>query len=428
MRHLVAFSFLLAAIRAQTQTVDLAEGNGLRWYKGNTHMHSLWSDGDAAPELAVKWYRDRDYDFLALSDHNIMLDVEIWFPIIDDLESRLTMARVDELRETFGKDWVVVQKRGPRSSMRLKTLTELKARFEAAGEFLLIPAEEITSPVVHVNAINLREKIIQAQERGDYAVRRMLKANFDAVDEQSKRLGVPMFAHLNHPNWDKGVTAEDIIDAGGERFFEVFNGHAGVRNWGDESRHLQSTDRLWDIILAMRMKEGARSPMYGMGTDDSHNYFKWGVGEVNPGRGWVQVLAAELTPEAIVEAMKAGRFYATSGVTLDAIKADAKGVSVAIRGEAGVTYTTEFIGTRKDFSSESEPVRDAAGEPIPWVTRVYSEEIGQVLKSTSENPARYTFSGDEYYVRARVTSSKPKENPFAEGDFEVAWTQPVQLP
>lgn len=25
------------------------------WYKGNTHTHSLWSDGDAAPETAVGW-------------------------------------------------------------------------------------------------------------------------------------------------------------------------------------------------------------------------------------------------------------------------------------------------------------------------------------------------------------------------------------
>jgi len=35
------------------------------------------------------------------------------------------------------------------------------------------------------------------------------------------------------------------------------------------------------------------------------------------------------------------------------------------------------------------------------------------------------MAGNELYVRARVTSSKPHPNPFAEGDHEMAWVQPV---
>ena len=37
----------------------------------------------------------------------------------------------------------------------------------------------------------------------------------------------------------------------------------------------------------------------------------------------------------------------------------------------------------------------------------------------------YTLTGKEMYVRAKVTSSKPHPNPYAKGDVEVAWTQPV---
>lgn len=43
-----------------------------RWYKGNTHPHSLWSDGNEFPEMIVDWYKSQDYDFLAISDHNIV--------------------------------------------------------------------------------------------------------------------------------------------------------------------------------------------------------------------------------------------------------------------------------------------------------------------------------------------------------------------
>ena len=43
-----------------------------RWWKGNTHTHTWWSDGDSPPEIVSAWYREHDYDFLVLSDHNIM--------------------------------------------------------------------------------------------------------------------------------------------------------------------------------------------------------------------------------------------------------------------------------------------------------------------------------------------------------------------
>jgi len=43
-----------------------------RWWKGNLHTHTLWSDGDDFPEMVVDWYKSRGYDFLALSDHNVL--------------------------------------------------------------------------------------------------------------------------------------------------------------------------------------------------------------------------------------------------------------------------------------------------------------------------------------------------------------------
>ena len=45
-----------------------------RWYKGNLHTHTLWSDGNHFPEMVVDWYASRGYDFLALTDHNIVAD------------------------------------------------------------------------------------------------------------------------------------------------------------------------------------------------------------------------------------------------------------------------------------------------------------------------------------------------------------------
>ncbi|MGA1058341.1 MAG: hypothetical protein ACO3Y3_11670, partial [Phycisphaerales bacterium] len=52
----------------------------------------------------------------------------------------------------------------------------------------------------------------------------------------------------------------------------------------------------------------------------------------------------------------------------------------------------------------------------------------RVLAATSDDPAVYTFTGNELYVRARVTSSRPHPRPYAKGDLEMAWTQPVRPP
>ena len=41
-----------------------------RWFKGNLHCHSYWSDGLAFPDQAVRDYREAGFDFCAVTDHN----------------------------------------------------------------------------------------------------------------------------------------------------------------------------------------------------------------------------------------------------------------------------------------------------------------------------------------------------------------------
>lgn len=403
---------------------DSGKAGGLRWYKGNTHTHTLWSDGDAAPELSVKWYKDHGYDFLALSDHNLLQDHEKWFTVRED--TRLTPERLAQLEDVFGRRWVETRSDHGRLQMRLKTLPELKREFESR-HFLLIAAEEISAPAdaTHINGVNLVESVQGPAMEASSQVE-AISAVLNAIEEQSHRFGVPMLGHINHPNWSNGITAEVFIEVGGERFFEVYNGHGAVRNWGSERLHIQSTERLWDIILSMRFKQGDTDrPMFGVGTDDTHNYFEQRIGLSNAGRGWIMVRAEALTPEALITAMKRGDFYASSGVTLTELSATSGGYTVAIQEEPGVTYRTEFVGTLKGFDDSSRPVVDENGEPVPNKTRIYSDEIGVVLGETTQNPAVYRFTGNELYVRARVVSSKLQENPHAEGDVEMAWAQPV---
>lgn len=415
-----------AACTASAQEIHLKPEGGAKWYRGVTHFHTLWSDGDCAPEVAVKWYLDHGYDFISISDHNILAKGDVWFPVKDEEKSRLTSERLAGLKETFGDDWVVVREQNGRQEMRLKTLEELTARFADPGSFLIIPGEEITAPkAVHINAINIADIIapVPAETALD-----SLHKNFDAIEAHIAQYGLNSLVHLNHPNFSSHITAEEIISLGGERVFEVYNGHDSVRNWGDEERHILSTDRLWDIILSTRFAQGdTDKPMLGVATDDAHDWFEVRTGNSNPGRGWIMVLAEDLSADSLITAVKQGRVYPTSGVMLDEIHVTPESYTVHIRPEAGVTYTTQFIGTLKGTDVTGKPLQDADGNPIR-ATHEYSAEIGKVLAETTDNPAVYRITGDEMYVRAKVISSKPKNNPFMEGDLETAWTQPVRIP
>ena len=54
---------------------DAAKQPAPRWYKGNTHTHTLNSDGDSTPDDVVRWYRQHGYHFLVLTDHNFLTSV-----------------------------------------------------------------------------------------------------------------------------------------------------------------------------------------------------------------------------------------------------------------------------------------------------------------------------------------------------------------
>jgi hypothetical protein len=252
-----------------------------------------------------------------------------------------------------------------------------------------------------------------------------MQRNVDAVIAQRERTGKPILIHLNHPNFGWGITAEDLMRVRGENFFEVYNGHPGVNNAGDEQR--ASADRMWDIINAFRLTELQLPLMYGLATDDGHNYHKIPSRASEPGRGWVVVLSESLTPEALIAALEAGRFYASNGVTLSRIVTGRSRLAVEVKAEPGVDYKIEFVGTRRGFDRSSEPVVGDAEEPID-TTRQYSADVGQVFKAVDGPTAEYQFAGDELYVRARITSSKLHPNPSAVGDKEQAWVQPVPGP
>jgi hypothetical protein len=396
-----------------------------RYLKGNLHTHSLWSDGDDFPEMIADWYKSHGYQFLALTEHNVIAEGEKWA----DAETNATRKKaVEKYAARFGPRWVEYRTtKGKddkeKKQVRLKPLSEFRSLLEEPGKFLLIPAEEITHSFakrpIHMNGINLRDTIKPLD--GKDAIE-TITVNLRQVADQGKKTGRVMLAFLNHPNFGWGVRAEEMLLAPDLRYFEVFNGHPGVRNYGDATH--ASTERVWDITNALRLGKHGLPLVHGLATDDAHGYHEYGVGKVNPGRGWVMAKAPHLTAEAVVKAIDAGDFYSTTGVLLDEVVRDGDTFRLSIRSEPGVTYRTQFVATMKGANLDAGPVLDKDGKPLP-VTMEYSPEIGKVVAESTDAKPAYRLTGKELYVRAKVTSSKPHPNPYAKGDVEVAWTQPV---
>ncbi len=415
--------FLFAVLSLFGSSLGLAqEGSPApRWFKGNLHAHSLWSDGDDYPEMVADRYRQRGYHFLVLSEHNVLSQGPRWMSVAA-ANKRSGQDGLSAYRKRFGEDWVETRTEKDDLQVRLKPLGEFRHHLEVSGGFLMIQGEEITdrseSRQVHYIATNLHELI---KPQGGKTVRETMERNLAAVEEQAKRLGRPILAHHIHPNTGYSITGEEMAAVTRERYFEVASGHGGVNQLGDKT-HV-GIERMWDIINTIRIGEMNEAPARGLAADDSHNFF--GMNN-SVGRGWIMVRSVFLTPESIIKAIEAGDFYASTGVTLKELRysPEARTLEVEIEPRKETQYKTRFIGTRKGYNAAREPVRDEKGKPLP-VTQRYSDDVGRVLATVEGTKAVYRLTGDELYVRAVVEASRAPEKPTYQGQKAQAWSQPV---
>ncbi len=370
--------------------------------------------------MIVNWYVENGYNFLALSDHNILSEGDKWI----QLSSAGTTVKeaYQKYLSKFGQDWVE-STQDPESgiNVRLKPLNEFRSLFESPSQFLLMRGEEITARYVnlpvHLNATNL--KTIIAPQTGQ-SVQEVIQKNVEAVYQQREETGQPILVHINHPNFGWAMTAKDIAKVEKEKFFEVYNGHPAVRNYGDQDH--MSTEKMWDYILTYRLTEPGKNIIYGIATDDAHNYHSYQINKSNPGRGWVMVKSIHLTPESVISAMEKGDFYASTGVYIKSIQSNPKSYAITIQPENGITYSTQFIGVAKNDITDIDTFKNSEMKDI-----INDNTIGKILSVKEGAKVSYQFQGNEIYVRAKIISSKLKENPYAQNDFESAWLQPVVL-
>ena len=288
-----AVALLIAAVSAApTRQASPAAGT-LRWYKGNTHTHTVNSDGDSTPDEVVRWYREHAYQFLFLTDHNYL-------------------TAVDGLNAVHG----------------------------AAEKFIVIRGEEVTmragTKPIHVNGLDVTE-LVPPPTGG--SVVDLLQQAADGIRRAG---GVP---HVNHPNFGWAITTDELRQLERTRLVEIFNGHPQVNNLGGGG--VPGMEEVWDRLLS------SGRLMFGLAVDDAHTFKRPGDPTVaGPGRAWIVVRAPRLAPRDIVEAIERGDFYASTGVELSEYAADRTSVRLAIKPDSFNKYRVQFIGSGGRLLSE----------------------------------------------------------------------------
>lgn len=377
---------LLAALLCLS-SAHAEEPGELSWYRGNTHTHTLWSDGDSLPEVVAAWYKEHGYHFLVLSDHRILSRGERWVAVPDH---QLT---VQAGRDRFGAQAAPLRRRGLWDQVRVRPLDEVRPLVEEPGRFVMIEGVEITDTVggapVHVNALNISEAPHAAAASSPLSA---LQGDIRKVRELEERSGRPVFAHVNHPLWLGAINARDLALSGAEAF-EVVNGGGGSP---------AETEDLWDQANALRARSG-EPLLWGVAADDAHVLTRISADGDCPGRGWVMVRSPSLEADALVGAMKRGDFYASTGVTLDEVRYDETSatLSVSVRAQAEHRYEVRFVGNRGD-------------------------EVGAVLSTAQGTEASYSLRPEDVYVRAVITELDGEARQWGGLPHpSQAWTQPV---
>ncbi|WP_118138226.1 PHP domain-containing protein [Oceanicella sp. SM1341] len=228
-----------------------------RFRRGNLHTHSTLSDGALPPAEVCRRYRAEGYDFIALTDHMIG---RYGYPVADT-----TPFRTDGFTTLLG--------------------AELHSGAMENGELWHILAVGLPADFAPAHAPGFTPE--PGQESGPALAARAVAAG--------------AFVAVAHPQWS-GMTLADARSLAAAHAVEVYN--HGCAIGCDRPDGFQIADLL--------LSEGRALTL--IATDDAH------FTEPDHFGGWVMVKAEENTPEALLAALKAGAFYASTGPELHDVR------------------------------------------------------------------------------------------------------------
>ncbi|MBI4556969.1 MAG: CehA/McbA family metallohydrolase [Candidatus Hydrogenedentes bacterium] len=227
-----------------------------------------------------------------------------------------------------------------------------------ARGMVLIPGSEITAEGPHVLHVNAESTVAPNADR---------QIVIDEINADGA------FAVVAHPNWEKNFAHCP------QEKLEAWQGYIGIEVYNGVIRRLDgsplATDR-WDRLLGL----GRR--VWGFAHDDSHRSGDDGI-------AWIMVQAENRSLAGILEALRNGAFYASTGVTIETIRVSGKTIEVQTRDADRLIAYSDFghreltvDGPRLAFTvSENSTIKYVRvecwgrGECMAWTQPFYIEGV-----------------------------------------------------
>ena len=266
----------------------------LNFYKAEMHCHSTNSDGTVPVSEQKRLFKEQGYSVVAFTDHEHLVDNSH----LDD-EDFLTVTSCE-----------IAIKENPAAS----TLTSTNMRVCHLNFYALDQHNTLTpcynSVYDHFSKCEVR-----------------YEGEFDRVYSGEGISEIIRTAHekgflvsYNHPDWSL-ESAVDYLQYKNLDFVEVFNNACYLS--GNESYNIQALDHFW--------RKG-EAPWCVM-ADDSHS--------VNAMfGGWIKINAPQLKYDVIMDALRAGRFYASRGPEIFRLVRDGNKVRIKTSSAQMIAIST----------------------------------------------------------------------------------------
>jgi len=247
---------------------------------------------------------------------------------------------------------------------------------------VLLQANEISASGCHLLHIGARQKVNPSADRQEVL---------------EKIVAAGGYAIMNHPDWENDFDHcpyETLLALKGYCGIEIYN--AGILEGPGSPYGVNK----WDRLLATgRM-------VWGHASDDSHDAH-------HENRGWdmVRVPAGRITPEAILEAYRAGRFYASSGVIIERIETDGPHLRVVAPGAEAIAVMGEY-GRRLAYAEGPALSYDVSKTISPHV-RVQCYGFADLAAWTQP----FVIKGGPAERLRKLTAEKPVLNAARAGEM-----------
>jgi len=236
-------------------------------------------------------------------------------------------------------------------------------------DMIMLPGNEVTASGPHMLHVDSDRKV------PPHFNRQLV------MDQVAQTQG---FVVLNHPNW------QETFDHCSMAYMNLWNGYIGLEIYNGVIGRLDGSPyatNKWDMLLT----SGRR--VWGFVNDDSHDASQ------DIGLGWNVAYVTDATPAGVVEALRAGRFYGSTGVEITKIQVDGGRIRIETSNAQRIVALRD-VGKRfavADGNAIEVEVPDSAkyvrfecwgeGERFAWTQPFWRGEraLGQRHKFISEN-------------------------------------------